>query len=105
MTKKKNNKQPQTFPPPTKGNLYKREDGQWMVRAVTWVPMVGPVAIHEWKLHPDDVVLINEHAQRFDNIEARIAADPTVYFEVQTIATGTSEWDVMDEDVAKLIQR
>ena len=85
--------------------MYKDHNGQWMVRTVTAIPMIGPVAVQELKLHPDDVALINEHARRFDNIEARIAADPTVYFEVQTVATGTSEWDVMDEDVAKLIER
>lgn len=97
IKKKNNNKQAM------KGLLYKDHNGQWMVRAITAVPIIGPVTTYELKLHPDDVLQINEDDRIFDNIEARIAAYPNVEFEVQTIATGNSEWDVVDEDVAKLI--
>jgi hypothetical protein len=55
-------------------------------------------------LHPDDVKEIEQDAKIFDNIEARIAAYPDVEFEVQTIAIGTDESDVIDCDVAKLIK-
>ena len=36
----------------------------------------------EWPLHPDDVEQIQRDSERFDNIEARIAAYPDVEFRI-----------------------
>jgi hypothetical protein len=88
-----------------KGTLYKNETtGEWMVRHVMVSPIVGPCGFLDLRLHPDSVKEMEEDEKIFDNLEARVAAYPEVEFEVHTIATGTSEKDVMDEDVAKLIR-
>ena len=61
------------------------KDGKWIVEAC-----IGEILINntpkrdywELELHPDDVKQINEDAQTFDNIEARIAAHSNVTFRV-----------------------
>jgi hypothetical protein len=88
-----------------KGTLFKNEtSGQWMVRSLLISPIVGPCGFRDLRLHPDDVKEMEEQDKLFDNLEARVAAYPDVEYEVHTIATGTSEFDILDEDVAKLIK-
>lgn len=88
-----------------KGLLYKdKASGQWMIKEALVTPMVGIVGFRTLRLHPDDVKEMEEQEKLFDNLEARVAAYPEVEYEVHTIATGKSEWDVLDEDVAKLIK-
>ena len=88
-----------------KGLLFKdKPSGQWMVKEALTAPMVGIVGFRTLRLHPDDVKEMEEQEKVFDNLEARVAAYPEVEYEVHTIATGNSEWDVLDEDVAKLIK-
>ena len=88
-----------------KGLLYKdKASGQWMIKEALTTPMVGIVGFRTLRLHPNDVKEMEEQEKLFDNLEARVAAYPEVEYEVYTIATGKSEWDVLDEDVAKLIK-
>ena len=88
-----------------KGTLYKNKStGEWIVRTLLISPMVGPYGFRDLRLHPDSIKQMEEDEQIFDNLEARVAAYPEVEYEVHTIATGKSEWDVLDEDVAKLIK-
>ena len=56
-------------------------------------------------LHPDDVKQIQEDSQRFDNIQARIAAYPNIAFEIveETIDTGALEAPHIKVKYAKLI--
>ncbi|NBR25677.1 MAG: hypothetical protein EBU08_18225, partial [Micrococcales bacterium] len=83
-----------------KGLLYKdKASGQWMIREALVTPMVGIVGFRTLRLHPEDVKEMEEQEKLFDNLEARVAAYPEVEYEVRTIATGNSEWDVLDEDV------
>lgn len=87
-----------------KGLLYfDNATGQWMVRQALISPMIGVTGFRSLRLHPTDVEQMKQDALVFDNLEARVRAYPEVNFEVQTIATGTSEFDIVDEDVAKLI--
>jgi len=87
-----------------KGTLYKNETtGEWMVRHVMVSPIVGPCGFRDLRLHPDSLKQMNEDDKVFDNLEARVAAYPHVEFEVHTIATGASELEILDEDVAKLL--
>ncbi len=89
-----------------KGILFKdKASGQWMIKEALTAPMVGVVGFRTLRLHPDDVKEMEEQDKLFDNLEARVAAYPEVEYEIHTIATGNSEWDVLDEDVAKLIKR
>ena len=89
-----------------KGTLYKsKSTGEWMVRTLLVSPMVGPYGFRDLRLHPDSIAQMEEDEKIFDNLEARIAAYPEVEYEVHTIATGNSEFDILDEDVAKLIKR
>ena len=53
-------------------------------------------------LHMDQAKKLNDLMQVFDNLEARIANDPIVEFEVQTICDGTDEFNFQDMDVAVL---
>ena len=88
-----------------KGTLYKsKSTGEWMVRTMLVSPMVGPYGFRDLRLHPDSIAQMEEDEKIFDNLEARIAAYPEVEYEVYTIATGNSEFDILDEDVAKLIK-
>lgn len=88
-----------------KGLLFKdKASGQWMIKEALTAPMIGIVGFRTLRLHPDDVKEMEEHEKLFDNLEARVAAYSEVEYEVRTIATGNSEWDVLDEDVAKLIK-
>ena len=70
-----------------KGTLHKT-DRWWTVITVE----EGDWDTH-YPLHPDDVKQLNEDAQVFDNIEARIAAYPDVEFEIvkENIDTGALE--------------
>lgn len=78
-----------------KGLLYKdKASGQWMIKEALTAPMVGVVGFRTLRLHPDDVKEMDEQ------LEAQVEVE----YEVHTIATGKSEWDVLDEDVAKLIK-
>ncbi len=89
-----------------KGILFKdKASGQWMIKEALTAPMIGIVGFRTLRLHPDDVKEMEEQDKLFDNLEARVAAYPEVEYEIHTIATGNSEWDVLDEDVAKLIKR
>ena len=86
-----------------KGTLYKNKTtGEWRVKQTTTIPLLGLATVTDLRLHPEDVNQIQQDAVMFDNIEARIAAYPEVDFEVTTIAVGSAEWDVVDEDVAVL---
>ena len=88
-----------------KGTLYKNKStGEWIVRTLLISPMVGPYGFRDLRLHPDSIAQMEEDEKIFDNLEARIAAYPEVEYEVYTIATGNSEFDILDEDVAKLIK-
>ena len=87
-----------------KGIINKTENG-WQVSHVTYDISLEKWTAGKFPLHPSDVKQIEEDAKIFDNIEARIAAYPEVEFEVQTIAIGTDESDLMDCDVAKLIKK
>lgn len=60
-----------------------KKNNKWMVVAIT-PPNTGTTL----PLHPDDV----KYASEYEHVE----------FEVQTISDGSSEFDVMDMDVAKL---
>ena len=62
-----------------KGTLHKTESG-WEVINIQ-ATLNGPL-LQSLPLHPDNVREINEWAERFDNIEARIASDPEVEFEI-----------------------
>jgi hypothetical protein len=88
-----------------KGTLFKdKTSGQWMVRSLLVSPMIGPYGFRDLRLHPDDAKEMEEQEKAFDNLEARVAAYSDVEYEVHTIATGDSEFDILDEDVAKLIK-
>lgn len=63
-------------------------DGVWQCKHVRWVNNFD-MAIDIIPLHPDDI----QYAEHNKHVE----------FEVETIATGTSEFDIEDMDVAKLI--
>lgn len=80
-----------------KGLLTKLQD-KWFVKYERYA---GEDLI---RLHPDNVKEIEDDSKIFDNIEARIASHPEVEFEIQTIAIGNNEFDVIDCDVAKLIK-
>ena len=72
-----------------KGTLHKSTTG-WIVKYQTEGPMTwykgNPESLtfvpRELPLHPDDVKQITEDSLIFDNIEARIAAYPSVDFEI-----------------------
>jgi hypothetical protein len=55
-------------------------------------------------LHPDDVKQIQEDSQRFDNIEARIAAYPDVEFEIEEVYNKNDQVGYRYLNYAKLIK-
>ncbi len=68
------------------GILYKEQDKWWVKYLATGdVSSSGePMIASFWlriPLHPDDVAAFNEFEKRFDNLEARINANPEVTFE------------------------
>jgi hypothetical protein len=66
-----------------KGKLQKTDE-QWVVvyEDITRLFPFTQYGTKEILLHPDDVNEIEEDSKRFDNIEARIAADPIVEFTI-----------------------
>ena len=64
-----------------KGKLVKTEHG-WFVRYKETTPL--SITTETLPLHPADVEQINKDSQVFDNIEARIASNPEVEFEIIT---------------------
>ena len=66
-----------------KGRLSKLEYNQWIVSYVE--EMEGSSGIFktiDLQLHPEDVNDLKKLEQRFDNLEARIFANPNVEFEI-----------------------
>jgi len=74
------------------GTIRKTEEG-WKVEYVAHlIDEIPP----RWKvgmlpLHPEDVRQINADAQVFDNIEARIAANPVIDFEMVNMGFGPDD--------------
>jgi hypothetical protein len=68
------------------GTLYKENDKWWVKYLATGnvsssnKPMIASFWV-KLPLHPDDVAVFNELEERFDNLEARINANPEVIFE------------------------
>jgi hypothetical protein len=61
-----------------KGKLY-NQNGEWFVEYKS--EQAGEnIWVNRLPLHPDDVKQIEEDSKVFDNIEARIAANPNVIF-------------------------
>ena len=73
-----------------KGKMIKKENVWYVTR----------LEENEWEtyypLHPHDVEQIKEFSQRFDNIDARIAAYPDVEFEIY------DWWETGLEEVIKV---
>ncbi len=67
------------------GKLHKRDDNTWVV-----IPTNRTL---ELPTHPDQNFWLKMFA----------VEDADVCFEIKTIADGSSEWDIMDVDVAWLI--
>jgi hypothetical protein len=59
------------------GKLHKAEYNQWMITY-----LVDATEITDIQLHPDDVEFINRASEIFDNMEARIAVNPIVKFNI-----------------------
>ncbi len=55
-----------------KGNLYKGEYNEWLVKCED----------REYQLHPEDVRELLELDRIFDNLEARISQKPEVQFNI-----------------------
>lgn len=72
-----------------KGFIDKGECG-WFVAYVAISDSEVGTVIRELPLHPDDVLEMREMSERFDNLEARIFANPRVDF---TIAEECSNYD------------
>jgi len=82
-----------------KGKLFKTEKG-WEVRYVRSAEFVTPRVLTV-PLHPDDVKTYDWLYQAYTAEEFN--REPTdIDFTVETIACGTTEFDVMDQDVARL---
>ena len=64
-----------------KGILHNTDSG-WRVSYAAYNEISKRWTAGKLPLHPDDVKQINDDAQVFDNIEARIAAYPDVEFEI-----------------------
>ena len=60
-----------------KGKLVKEDNKWWIVRDL------GDGECMYFKLHPSDIKQIEQDAKVFDNIEARIAANPDVDFIIE----------------------
>ena len=65
-----------------KGTLHKTEAG-WQVSHATYNMEIERWTAGKLPLHPKDVAQIEEDAKVFDNIEARIAANPDVDFIIE----------------------
>lgn len=61
-----------------KGTLQKNKDNQWSVT----ISSVSKESLDEYQLHPDDVNELIDINNIFDNLEARIAANPEIDFDV-----------------------
>lgn len=85
-----------------KGKLIKTEQG-WIVGTVCYADIWSKLL----PLHPDDVKQIEQDAQVFDNIEARIAAYSDVEFKMakENIDTGALESPYIKVKYAKLINQ
>lgn len=57
-------------------------DGGWFLAYVAISDSEVGTVIKELPLHPDDVQEIRDLSERFDNIEARIFANPGVEFSI-----------------------
>jgi hypothetical protein len=64
-----------------KGTLTKINDN-WVVKYPKYPPTSKVYDTETLPLHPDNVADIEESAQIFDNIEARIAAENEVKFDI-----------------------
>ncbi len=66
-----------------KGRLSKLEYDQWIVTYIEEMERSpGIFKTIDLQLHPEDVNSLKELEQRFDNLEARIFANPNVEFEI-----------------------
>ncbi len=66
-----------------KGRLSKLEYNQWIVTYIEETEGSSDVLeTIDLQLHPEDVNDLKKLEQRFDNLEARIAANPDVEFEI-----------------------
>lgn len=90
------NKEPYKVISVLKGTLH-RVQNVWTVKYVD-----DSDNIILFPLRADQAKKLNDLMQVFDNLEARIANDPIVEFEVQTVCEGISEFDFQDMDVAVL---
>lgn len=78
-----------------RGNLKKYSDG-WFIESIhddNGIKLPHPSRI---RVHPDQLTNDNPYHNEY-------GVDDEVYFEVKTIAVGDSEYNVMDEDVAMII--
>jgi hypothetical protein len=79
-----------------RGNLKKYSDG-WFIESI--------VDDNGIKLpHPSRIRVHPEQLTNDDPYRTKYGVDDEVYFEVKTIAFGDSEFNVMDEDVAMIIE-
>ena len=62
-----------------KGFIINTEDYGWIVQVDSAVP---DYTNEFFQLHPDDIEQILEDSKIFDNLEARIASNPVVEFEI-----------------------
>ena len=77
------------------GILVKRDD-KWFVKTSLTNPNYYDIEV---PLHPDDIFEnYTEH-----NIHLMPHVGKIVHFKVETICTGSSEWDFMDQDVGKIV--
>ncbi len=81
-----------------KGKMIKSDEGRWVVSTI-----LEDGTTKQLNLHPHTKKYIADLMLMFDYIDVRIASSPYVNFEVQTITTGTSEVDFIEEDVALVL--
>ena len=62
-----------------KGNIVKRDKGDWVV---WWTDPTAENGLRILPLYPNDVKQIEEWSKVFDNIEGRINSSPEVEFEI-----------------------
>lgn len=79
------------------GELTLNHKGEWLIKETIF----GKGDVYEYyvPLHPDDILKnYTEHTLHLMPYEGK-----KVKFKVETIAVGTSENDVMDKDVGKIV--
>lgn len=94
-----------------RGVLFNTKYEGWLVKFNKKELNPNELGVDNLQLHPDNVNEIIDLSKRFDNIEARIATDPMVEFEIvenqkmdgvvkyaKLIKDNFSEWDVTLND-------